>query len=332
MLVRLVRYPYGNVLARAMAARFESPAEVIDQVGSQPLEEIRDELFPKELEGEVSVVQKWHRELHRMGQRIADSLPAAPGELILTYLKRSCFENLKLVCRFILRGEKTPPPASLFLPVPADSWLPMAKLFQISSMEELASILPRGQLRDLVRRGCDRSIPHGLFQMETAMDQHFWETVRVAAGRLSPFDRAAAEEILGARADIDRLGLISRGFRSGCDEMTILGGLPDMGTIFPRGKIRRALRSKDPRAALISLYPIPAVGDPLGRAGETGLLHRLWKMLREILRSHPFDVSIPLAVVLLKELDILQSQVVRAGFLLGLEREELVLWAKETGE
>jgi len=331
MLRRFLGYPFGNAMARAIASGFESMDHLVDRFTAESTPSVRQALFPDGKGSEPSITYQLCLELQRIGDRIATALPEAPGRVVRTYLQRSEIENLKLFCRTILGTGDGPPPASLLLPLPRNSRLPQAALADAESIDQFTAILPKGVLRDRLRHAA--KVPPGdrLFAVETSLDRYFWENILGAAERLRPFDKSAAMEVLGGRADLDRFGIISRGLRAGLDTKVILSGLPDMGTAFPYRQVRLALCSGDPAGRIKELYPEPGVDDPLGRAGEIGLYRRLRRILQQVMRSHPFDISIPLAVLLLKELEIRETQIVMSGFLLGKERDELTALAVETG-
>jgi V/A-type H+-transporting ATPase subunit C len=184
--------------------------------------------------------------------------------------------------------------------------------------------LPREPYRRLFRQALSLPPKDRLFFLEAQLDRLFWEQVRDRIDDLPRFDRAAAEEILGLRADLERFNLVHRGWRAGLGETLLQMGLPPLGTVYQERMVRRALAKEDAGSALRHLFPLPITGDPLSLNGELALARRLFRHLRRILRSHPFDISISLAAVLLKELESRDLLTTVEGLRFSRTREEIV--------
>lgn len=314
MFLRLLTYPFGNAKARAMIPQLLGRSQIRHLAGLASLEEALSSLPGKRLQAEFLA----------LGRKVSRALPARGRSLIEEYLRRIDTENLKIVCRGILSDRPGEDFHPLLIAPGRCGEIPLEKLRQASSLEHLAGTLPRGSYRDVLARA--REVPENerLFYLESALDKLFWERVAAAMAALSPYDRLAAGEILNPRADIDRFNVVHRGWRGGLGRQEMIGALPCMGEAFHPDQVLRALRSGNPEPCLRKLFPIRGFKDPLSVAGEVALWRRLHRSLRRTLRSHPFDISIPLAVVLLKEVEIRDLDAVLSGVRLNSGQDRIL--------
>jgi len=328
MALRLLTYSYGAVRSRALAAALLKPGEVEDFLDcaskSEALQWLEKQVDVPSEAAETGL----HERFMSYGQKIARALPARARELLLSYLSRGQVENLKTLCRNLLsdrRLESVP-----FLLPDAPGKIVTASCAAAASLEELVERLPLSPYRDVVRSTLKAEPEEHLFRLESGLERTFWEMVRDGCRRLPLFDRLAALEILGMRADIERSRVVGRGIRAGLPVATILSSLPPLGTLLPVRRVRIALKSEDPAAALTRLMK-GVVGDPLDTDGETFLLRRLYRHLRRTLISPPFDISVPLSSLLLMELETHDLKSIFGGKRLGAEREEILPFLSRQG-
>lgn len=321
MVMRLVRYPYGNVRARALAAGLLREPQFADLINS-PSRAQTERLLDR-LPGYSGVTDESALPAHYLafGMKIFRALPASAGRLVGAYLSRSQVENLKLLCRSILTGRRDLVERAL-LPEGPDRFV-TEPMLAARSLEELAARLPPGALRGLLRAAMPAAPEDRLFYLDSALERIFWARLGECLTDLSLFDRLAAREILGMRADIDRFRVIGRGLHAGLPAETILSALPPLGTLLPHKQVRRALAAADPAAAGRTLLAAASRAPYDERDGEVLLFRRLYRHLQKTLRSAPFDVSVPLSALLLKELEIRDLQAVLSGQRLGADRQEL---------
>ncbi len=322
MLQRLLRYPYANARARALATAFAGPSvltSLVEASGRAGAAEALD--LPNVPHGEAD--RRLIGEYLRLAKRIAHSLPPAAGRVIWAYRERPAVENLKTLCRALLTGRPAETAGKRLLPGDFPRLLP-ADLSAASDLAGLVDLLPPSPYRRVVRQALLLRPEECLFRLETDLDRAFWNTLAARLASLSFFDRQAAREILGLRADLDRLRIVVRGWRESLPPGQVAAALPPLGSLFPRDRVRRALAAEEPETALRRLLPAVGGEDLLGAAGERLLQRRLYRELRRILRSPPFDLSIPLAVVLLKELETGDLQTVLEGLHFGAGKDGIV--------
>jgi vacuolar-type H+-ATPase subunit C/Vma6 len=190
-------------------------------------------------------------------------------------------------------------------------------------LAELSARLPPGAFRNLLRGEMPAAPEERLFFLDSALERIFWTRLTERLTELPFFDRLAAREILGMRADIDRIRVIGRGLHAGLAADTILAALPPLGTLLLHKQVRKALAAADPAAACRQLLSAVLRSPSNERDGEVFLYRRLYRHLQKFLRSAPFGISVPLSALLLKELEIRDLLAVLSGQRLGADRREL---------
>jgi vacuolar-type H+-ATPase subunit C/Vma6 len=328
MALRLMRYSYGAVRSRALAARLLKPGQIGELLDCASKTEAERWLEKKIGVPAGAAEAGLHGRFMAFGHKVARSLPAPARELLLSYLTRGQVENLKVLCRNLLTDRRQE--TDRFLLPNAPGKIVTAHSAAAGNLEELIERLPRTPYRDVVRAALKAPPDERLFQVESGLDRTFWEMVRERSRRLPLFDRRAALEILGMRADIERCRVLGRGIRAGLPAAIILNSLPPLGTLLPTERVKRALKSENPAAAVARLMAATG-GDPLGTEGETFLFRRLYRHLRRTLVSAPFDVSVPLSSLLLMELETHDLKSIFGGKRVGFGREDILPFLSSYG-
>lgn len=321
MSLRLISYPFGSVRARALAAGLLSEPEFTDLINSTS--QAQAERFLANLPGSSGAAGESSLPACFMafGSKLARALPATGSRLIGAYLSRNQVENLKLMCRSILTGRREFVKDAL-LPEGPEKFV-TEQVIAARSLRELAARLPPGPFRTLLRTEMPAAPEERSFYLDSALERIFWARLVERLVELPFFDRLAARELLGMRADIDRFRIVGRGMHAGLPAESILAALPPLGTLLLSRQVRKALTAADPAAACRQLLSA-VTGEPFNeKAGEVFLWRRLYHHLQKTLRSAPFDISVPLRVLLLKELEIRDLRAVLSGQRLGAERHEL---------
>ncbi|WP_027714100.1 V-type ATPase subunit [Desulfuromonas sp. TF] len=328
MALRLLRYSYGAVRSRALAAGLLKPEQIGDLLDCASKTEAERWLEKKVDIPAGAVEAGLHGRFMAFGKKVSRSLPTPARELLFSYLSRGQVENLKVLCRNLLvdRRQET----DRFLLPDAQGKIVTTHCAAAGTPEELLKRLPRSPYRDAVRAALAASPEERLFRVESGLDRTFWEMVWERSRRLAFFDRRAALEILGMRADIEWCRVLGRGIRAGLPAATILDSLPPLGALLPARRVRIALKSENPAAAVAQLMT-GIDGDPLGTDGETFLFRRLYRHLRRTLISHPFDVSVPLSSLLLMELETHDLKSIFGGKRVGSAREDILPFLSSYG-
>ena len=209
-------------------------------------------------------------------------------------------------------------------PLPTLDSPALPELGTVASFEALAAHLPAGPYRQVLENRSGTVVPSSTALIENRICHAYWQEVAFACDRLSAFDRLAAREILGLRADIDALRILRRGRETGLSADQLLRLWPPLAQLVDPGRLRRVLRSAVPEAGLQQLLQRAVGGDGASAGYENALRRRLQRELRRNLVCAPFDISLPLSVLLLKELEIMDLEGLLAGLRYGLGPREIV--------
>jgi vacuolar-type H+-ATPase subunit C/Vma6 len=316
MIGRLLTYPYGNARSRALATRLFRPEELAEMAAAGS-RKAAIALLDRRLPGNepFATEQRLQLDFLHFARLILRTLPEPAAELLRTYLRRNWVENLQSLCRIVLGA---PPPAIFPQPLPVLDSPPLPEPGEIANLRDLAARLPAGPYRELLYANPPSPGKDHPGRLENGLIRTYWQMVASAIERLPAFDRAAAGEILGLRAAIDALRILQRGRDADLDTERILGAWPAPARLLDPERLRRALRSADPGDALRNLLRRAVPGEEPGEDLEMALRRRLYRELRRQLVSAPFDISIPLATLLLKELEVMDLQGILGGLRYGL--------------
>jgi vacuolar-type H+-ATPase subunit C/Vma6 len=315
VLRRWWRYPYAAVRSRALAAGFLQSGNFEEMARLPSVDEVQARMrewtagrreFYDGPEGPSSGFSAF-------GRSIVRTLTGPDRALVEGYLSRVEVENLKVLARGVLGKRDEAEVRAFLVPVEKRALCSFQGLAKVRTFEELVAKLPRHPFRAIFRAALELSGEKRLFTLETGLDRVFWGGIAGLLKKLDFLDRMGAKEILSLRADIDRFNVVHRGLRAGLEEGVILGALPALGAAYPETSVRKALRSASPDEALSAIFPVPGTDRPLSAEGEMALRKRLQRHLRRVLRSHPFDLSVPMAALLLKEIELQDLAVVMNG-------------------
>ncbi len=321
MIVRLVKFAYGNARARALLADFwglkqlKTLVESGDRAG---LLKLLEEYCPGEtisLENADSLLTENYV---RLGAEVAKSLPAKEGQLIRAYIRRIDSENLKILARGLFFRKRPERYRPLLTSCQRAGGIPLERLQAVESFTEFGALLPSDpRLQSAFTVLQNEPGANDLLRFEFCLEQIFWQQLADRIRKLRIQDRQAAESILGMRADLERFNLLHRGWRSGIDPELLADFLPPLGEVYGGEARRRIFKSSKPDQQIAKYFPLHDIDHPLGPDGEVALLRRLHSRLRSILTEPPFDISLPLAAVLFKELEKQDLQVLASGIRTG---------------
>lgn len=221
-------------------------------------------------------------------------------EVLLGLLLRFQLENLKILLRGVLNHLPRAAVEQHLLSLPAPSSLDAGALLATDHLNALGQMLPRGVLRELLRRSARRwPDPPPLFLLEAALDQGYFAELIERARRLSGEDRALALPVLEQEANAFLLGLVMRGrFTYGLNPEWLLSfHIPGGGV--SRARLRQMLAAPDPATVaglaldhfLDDLPATPKPGETNAPADEAGWEARATQRLlrlanRAFRRSH----------------------------------------------
>lgn len=324
MIGRLLTYPFGGVRSRALATRLLAPREIAELAGSGSLEKAVAALEHK-LPGadrRSAIELRLQADYLDFGHLVLRSLPETAADLVRAYLERNWVENLQTLCRTVLRST----PAGEFPQLlPMLDPTPLPEPGEVGNLQDLAARLPPGPYREVLRGHLKNADLEGPEPLENGLIKVYWDRLAEVAGRLPPFDRAAAGEILSLRADIDALRILRRGLKAALGTDMILGLLPPMSRLLDKERLRRVLRSGAAEEGLDRLLQ-RSLGSDLenDESIETAVRRRLYGELRRCLLSAPLDISVPLSALLLKELEVANLQGILGGLRFELDPDRII--------
>lgn len=321
MIGRLLSYPYGCVRSRALATRLLSSQTLASLAESPSCTEaaaMLGSLLPAKGREEPAEVRLLFDYIE-WGRLILRTLPLPAADLFHAYLRRNWVENLLALCRSLLTedpGVKRP----RLLPTLDSSSLPDPA--SLDGIDALAARLTKGPYREVLVAFSKALPKEGLSLLENRLCQRYWQEVEDAAQRLAPLDRGAAKELLGLRADIDALRVLHRGQTAALSWAQVWECWPPLARLDAPERLR--LRFRAGGTVTEMLPSLRRFSIPEGQDIEAVLRRRLHRELRSHLVSAPFDISVPLSLLLLKELEVLDLQGILAGLSYGLAPRDIL--------
>ena len=327
MLLRFLKYPYASTRARTLAMHFYGLQDLQTLSGKAGYEEAFSSLKKERQvqEGTEEVVLEGALlgyDFLRLGRKLVRLLPRKEARVIQAWLGRIDLQNLNVACRGLLRERQEKTWKNLLVPPGPESGIPLLWLKKADSPERLSELLRKTPYGEALRSGLGRTGEQRLFLLETDLERIFWAQVRDSVRDLSFFDRQAAAELFGLRADIEIFNLLVRGLEAGMENEDIQTGLPPFGMLFTPERVSRILGRDDPQGALQAHLP-SKVENLSGPEGNVVLYRRMYRILQKRLREPPFDISASLAALLLKEIENRDLRIVLGGLRFEKEPEDL---------
>ncbi len=250
--------------------------------------------------------------------KIIALFPLTVQELCRAFLLRFEIESLKVILR--AAGQQIDATALMLMlrPLPAATALPVDRLAAARSVDEIAEALVGTPFAQPLQEGLGASsseAAQSLFAVETRLDRWFFTQLFAAAAPLSGRERALVRRLLGSIADVTNI-LWAQRLRT-TYRLSPSETLPFM---IPYGfrldqRKRQALALWDGRQVLpISLPGVRRLAVPL-RPLLMGLLRR--EAFRPLL-TIPFQAGVPLAYLLLCEIEVEDLRTIYEGKRWGL--------------
>jgi V/A-type H+-transporting ATPase subunit C len=260
------------------------------------------------------------RTVYQVEGRIVDAyvtiirLAGAPARTLLTQLFRHFeVDNLKAVLRGIVAGAPWDRVRHVLFPLGQNTVLPAQAMVEAGSVGNAVNLLRGTPYYDTLSHAMPRyAAEQSLFPLEVALDLNYWRKLWGDVNRLSSEDRAQSLRIVGSLLDMNNLmwAIRYRVYHHLSEEEVINYTLP-FGRWARDEDIRAIAAGADIPHVVARIYPDLTDVDTLlhdPRSGlpklELQLQRRIVEQCRAAFVGYPFHIGVPLAYVVLNELEI----------------------------
>lgn len=258
--------------------------------------------------------------IHQTQKRLAEAyitlIHAAPAHTrsLLTELFRHFeIDNLKTCLRAIVINSSWEQVRGILFPLGSLAKLPAEKMLEAGTVESAVAQLKNTPYFDTLSHALKRyTEEQSLFPLEVALDLNYWRALWINANRLPGQDRTQALRIVGPLVDTNNLmwAMRYRVYHHLSEEEIINYTLP-FGYRVRDEDIRAIAAGADIARIVMRIYPELRNVDELLEDPERGL-PKLELQLQRILRQkfnavftgYPFHIGLPLAFLLLNELEL----------------------------
>jgi len=203
-----------------------------------------------ELDSAAAIQRRLVQELAQEMARLAGHVAGAGADLLRWLVVRFQVENLKVLVRGVLAGDRQQSLGLYLLPLPREFALDVGALASAKSIEEFQTLMPRGPLQkrfgEAARSHRDEKRP---FFFEVALDQGYFEELLARADALGGEDGELVRPLVLQEIDAFHLMLVARGRFIHRLDATALAPLHVPGTGIPRERFAAMLADVDLRAA-----------------------------------------------------------------------------------
>ncbi len=299
----------------------------------------------------LSATQIQRRLVEELAQEMAGlaaQVVSTGAELLRWLAVRFQVENLKVLLRGMLAGERLESLQPHLVPLPREFTLDAASLAGARSLDEFHLLVPRGPLR---RRFGETVEVHGdekrPFFFESALDKGYFEELLARTGALGAEERELVKPLVLQEIDTFHLMLVARGKYIYGLAATALLPLHVSGTAIPRERFAAMLADADLRTAASralnrAVDSLPgaagAGGDPAGVIAPSDLEALAWNRFlrlanRAFRRSHMGFAAV-VAFVELRRVEVANLVTLSEGIRAQIPAEKIRdrLIPRQTGE
>jgi V/A-type H+-transporting ATPase subunit C len=239
--------------------------------------------------------------------------PEPARELIVQLSRRYEVDNLKALLRGVETGESWDRVRYVLFPLGPQSVLPAEEIIQAETVPVAVERLHGTPYYETLSHALRRYAAEGsLFPLEVALDLDYWRELWREARELPSPDRTHARSVIGALLDSTNLmWAIRYRVNHHLSEEEIINYTLPLGYRVRDEHIRSIAAGADVAQVVSEIYPMLAGTTPMLQEPRRGLpqlevqLQRyLATQCRQALLGNPFNVGIPLAYLVLAELEI----------------------------
>jgi V/A-type H+/Na+-transporting ATPase subunit C len=257
-----------------------------------------------------------HQIRYRLSYVYLGLIHAAPintRSLLVELFRHFEIDNLKAVLRAIVTNSPWEQVQEILFPLGSLTTIPAERMLEVGSVESAIPLLSDTPYYDTISHAMKRySEEQSLFPLEVALDLNYWRTLWVNANRLATQDRMQAMRVLGPLVDMINVmwALRYRVYHHLSEEEVINYTLPlsyrvrddDIRAIAAGADIARVIeRIYTGLTNVDSLLEEPENGLP---KLELQLQRRIREQFKTAFTGYPFHIGLPLAFLLLNELEL----------------------------
>ncbi len=267
-------------------------------------------------EGELTPRLAVHQIKHRLADvymSIIRGTPAHTRPLLIEIFRHFEIDNLKAVLRGILIGSSWERVRDVLFPLGSLTVLPAEKMLEAGTIESAVALLSNTPYSDTISHAMKRyTEEHSLFPLEVALDLNYWRMLWLGTNRLPAQDRTQALRVIGPMVDMNNVmwALRYRVYHQLSEEEVINYTLP-FGYHVRDEDIRAIAAGADIVRVVERLYPgLEDVGSLLEQPEnglpilELQLQRRLRQEFKTVFTGYPFHIGLPLAFLMLNELEL----------------------------
>lgn len=258
--------------------------------------------------------------IHQVKKRLADvyltlihAAPANTRPLLIELFRHFEIDNLKAILRAIVTHSSWEQVREILFPLGSYTKIPAEKMLEAGTVEAAVALLSATPYYDTLSHAMKRySEEQSLFPLEVALDLNYWRTLWINANRLPGQDRTQALRIIGPLVDMNNLmwAMRYRVYHHLSEEEIINYTLP-FGYRVRDEDIRAIAAGADIARIVMRVYPGLINVDTLLDDPERGLpklelqlQRRIRQQFQAVFTGYPFHIGLPLAFVLLNELEL----------------------------
>jgi V/A-type H+-transporting ATPase subunit C len=244
---------------------------------------------------------------------VIDFAPAHTKPLLSQYYRHYEVDNLKAVLRGIVSGASWSQVLFVLFPLGPDSVLPAQEMVETENVAAAIDLLDGMPYYDTLSHAMERyAAEKSLFPLEVALDLNYWRELWSEVNQLANQDRAHSRRIVGSLLDMNNLiwAIRYRMYHHLSEEEIINYTLP-FGYRVRDEDIRAIAAGADILQVVSQLYPdLPNLDELLQepRKGLPELEIQLQRYVADQCRAafvgYPFRISLPLAFLVLTEMEI----------------------------
>jgi V/A-type H+-transporting ATPase subunit C len=317
-------YAAIHARVRILYSRLLSPQEilVISEAAdfSTLIEFLEDSPYGPYLESVEEKELTPRRAVFQIKDRLADAYhtvlqlaPAHTKPLLSQYYRHYEVDNLKAVLRGIVTGASWNQVLFVLFPLGPDSVLPAREMVETENVAAAIELLRGTTYYDTLSHALERyAAEESLFPLEVALDLNYWRELWSSVNQLANQDRTQARRIIGSLLDMNNLiwAIRYRMYHHLSEEEIINYTLP-FGYQVRDEDIRALAAGADILQIVTRLYPDLPNQDLLLQEPRRGLPELEVQLQRHVadqcraaFTGYPFRISIPLAFLVLNELEI----------------------------